>query len=256
MFPDIKTPAINHIGFIPNAASRSLFDEMAGINSSDLTNAEIEALRPDVYEALSKEATKPIYLKTHDMFRMVAKQQPLISKKATNSILYMVRNPLDIAVSYAKFKNVHIDQAIAEMGSASNSLASSDSNALKVQVPQLLSTWSNHVLSWTGQTEVPIKVVRYEDLLNDPFHSFLSITEFFEIPHTKKEVELAIEKSRFKRLVADEKLYGFKDKFASTANFFRKGISGEGELTLSQPQINAIRDEQFEAMKMFDYMPG
>lgn len=254
LYPNLKS-SVNHINFIRHAASRALFDEYAGINSSDLTTLEIEQLRPQVYEAMAIAKKESLFLKIHDTFRTLNDHQLLVSKKASKSIIYLVRNPLDIVVSFSKFKNVSIDQIILEMENCENELAKSDQQSLKMQLPQLLSSWSEHVKSWTQQQEIPILVVRYEDLLSHPIQEFEKVVDFLELSYSNKEIKLASQKSSFSTLKSQESEHGFSDKFPTTTEFFRNGVSGEGVKELSSVQIQRIINQHREVMHSFDYLP-
>ena len=84
------------------ASSREVFDDYTGICSSDLTNDEIDSLRPGVYEQVVADAEKlPIFAKTHDACTNLADGEPMLSRKATAGAIYLIRNPLDVAVSFA-----------------------------------------------------------------------------------------------------------------------------------------------------------
>jgi hypothetical protein len=246
--------SINHISYIRHAASRALFDEYAGINSSDLTTLEIEQLRPKVYEAMAIANKESFFLKIHDTFQTLSDHQLLVSKKASKSIIYLVRNPLDVVVSFSKFKKVSIDQIILEMESTENSLAKSDQQSLKMQLPQILSSWNEHVKSWTQQQEIPILVVRYEDLLSHPIQEFKKVVDFLGLSYSDEEIELASKKSDFSTLKSQELEHGFSDRFFATTEFFRKGVSGEGLKSLSSDQIRRITSQHQEMMQLFGYL--
>ena len=47
---------INHISVSRIASSRALFDQYAGINSSDLNDDEIERYRPQVYRLMAHDS--------------------------------------------------------------------------------------------------------------------------------------------------------------------------------------------------------
>jgi hypothetical protein len=250
------TAAVNQLHHIPHAASRSLFDEYSGINSSDLTDQEIELMRPEVYQLLAKQSKRDLFLKIHDAYKKDLTNTPLISKKGSKAIVYLIRNPLDIAVSFAKFKGTTLEQIILEMADSKNYLAKQTHAALKMQLPQLLSSWSEHVLSWTQQRDVPILIIRYEDLIANPFSNFKKTVEFLNLQHSDTEVKNALDRSNFNNLKKQEMKFGFQDKFPTTKHFFRKGIAGEGMQLLSNSQINKITKKHGEVMSTFNYLPS
>jgi len=215
-----------------------------------MTSEEINRLRPEVYNAISNSSRQPVYLKIHDAYNLFS----LIPTTASELIIYIVRNPLDVVVSYAHFKNTSYDEIIAEMSNPNSTLAAEDRSVFKVQFPQVLSTWSNHVLSWTEQKNIPILVVRYEDLLAAPIQTFREITRFLNLSSSEIEIITAIKKSSFQNLQADEKMHGFGEKFAESEVFFRKGISGEGKTVLNSKQKHEILSNQSKVMQMFNYL--
>jgi hypothetical protein len=213
-------------------------------------------MRPEVYQLLAKQSKRDLFLKIHDAYKRDLNNIPLFSKTGSKAIIYLIRNPLDIAVSFAKFKGTNLDQMILEMEDSENYLAKKTHTALKIQLPQLLSSWSEHVLGWTQQREVPILIVRYEDLIADPFTSFKKTVEFLNLQYSDTEIRSAIMKSSFKNLKEQEMKFGFRDKFSTTKHFFRKGISGDGMKSLSNSQINKITKAHGEVMSTFNYLPS
>ena len=110
-FSNSDEPAdINALGGGPIASARQPFDDNIGIEASDLTQDEIERLRPAVYEAISdkilEERAKaeaeprkadgtdaeddhplmPPIFKVHDAFTQTPDGVPLLSKKALSLI--------------------------------------------------------------------------------------------------------------------------------------------------------------------------
>ena len=84
----------------------------------------------------------------------------------TNSInskglIYMIRDPRDVVISYANHLNKSIDQTINIIQSINALTYSGDSN-----YPGILSTWEYHVSSWIN-FPVPKIVTKYEDLINN-----------------------------------------------------------------------------------------
>ena len=92
---------INSLDDGPIASARQAFDDHVGVEASDLTQDEIERYRPLVYEQMSEQATEQLFLKVHDAFTYTRYGYPLISKAATAGVIYLLRNPLDVAVSFA-----------------------------------------------------------------------------------------------------------------------------------------------------------
>jgi aryl sulfotransferase len=254
LHPNLKT-SINQLQYIRHSASRALFDSYSDIPSSDLTSLEIEQMRPEIYEAMAKSAQDQFFLKIHDVYKKDEKSHSIISQEASKAIIYLVRNPLDLALSFSKFKTVSIDQIIEEMEREDNTLSKDDQRSLKVQLPQTLSTWNHHVKSWTQQSDIPILIVKYEDLLKEPFYQFKKVVQFLGFNYSDNEIKVAVQKSNFETLKNQESVLGFREKYSSTEVFFRSGVAGEGEKKLSLSQIQQITKPHQEMMQRFGYLP-
>ena len=108
------TPASINELIGPLVTSRALFDEYLGLPSSDLAPGEILRLRPLLHELLAAELPRPTFFKVHDACIHTA-GGPLFPRAATAGAVYLVRNPLDVAVSYAHHLQWSIDRTVEEM---------------------------------------------------------------------------------------------------------------------------------------------
>ncbi|HEX3008064.1 MAG TPA: sulfotransferase domain-containing protein, partial [Bacteroidales bacterium] len=167
---------INELEGGPIASSRQLFDEATGLSSSDLTPEEIENLRPHVYEYIAHNSSEIVFHKIHDALTFTKAGSLLVPSEVTRGALYFVRNPLDVAVSFAHHANMSFDNIVSAMNNNDYAFCSKDSK-LHMQLRQKLLTWSNHYVSWTSQGNFPVLVVRYEDMINDCFATFASAVQ-------------------------------------------------------------------------------
>src|SRR5687768_11035432 len=72
--------SLDGVGFLI-ASCRQMFDDLSGIDSSDLTHDEIDLLRPRVYEQLAEQSPKrPLFMKTHDAWTRLPNGEPLLSR--------------------------------------------------------------------------------------------------------------------------------------------------------------------------------
>ena len=58
------------------ASDRHVFDQFAGVEASDLTGEELEALRPAVYQQLAGESQETPFVKIHDAFTAAPRDKP------------------------------------------------------------------------------------------------------------------------------------------------------------------------------------
>ena len=213
---------IDRLGGGPIASARRVLDNAAGFESSNLLLDEVDDLRPALYEMISKEADSTVFLKTHDAYTFLPDGRPLLPVEATKGAIYLVRNPLDVASSFANHSSCEINEIIIDMNNEKNAFCATFNN-LPNQLRQHLLSWSGHVLSWVELPGIKVHVVRYEDMKQRPRETFYSAVKFAGLEHTEEEVYRAIEHSSFEYLKKQEEEDGFREKAYRCKSFFRKG---------------------------------
>lgn len=223
------------LGFEPdNAAHRS----------------EIAATRHAVHRQIADSIDGLLFIKTHNCLVM-DRGHSTINFDVTAGAVYVVRNPLDVAISYAHHSGVTIDDAIARMAVTDAETAGSDSAVYEVH-----GSWSQHVWSWTRNPHRALHVVRYEDLLVDPQQAFAAMARHLLLDSTRRRLAKAIELSSFARLQAQEREKGFRERPASAdQNFFREGRAGQWKDVLTAAQIDRVVRDHGEEMRRFGYLP-
>ena len=237
------------------ASARSWIDTAAGLEASDLTADEIDALRPAVYAraAAASRAPEPRLHKIHDAFTTPADGRPVIPVDATRGAIYFVRNPLDVAVSLAHHSASDVDTAIARMANDGHALCRR-TDRLQNQVRQHLSSWSSHARGWIDNGQVPVHVVRYEDMIEAPAATAAAALRFAGVERTSAEIERAVEASRFERLQALERAEGFGERPSADRPFFRRGIAGAWRDELSAEQAARVIRDHHEMMRRLGYL--
>lgn len=238
----------------PLASSRTWFDWATGLDASDLTHAEAAALRPEVYAQAARttsEAT-PLFLKIHDAFRVPGTDDPVVAPEVTRGAIYLVRNPLDVCVSYAHHSSWSPDRSAETLGDPTHALCAHE-DRLANQLRQHLSSWSGHVASWLDNGTVPVHVVRYEDLTHSPVETLADAITFAGLERDREEIVRAIEWSRFDRLRALEDATGFGEKPAGLERFFRRGVVGGWRDELAQAQVQRILTDHGGMMQRLGY---
>ena len=243
---------INDLNFTPIASHRGLFDNIVGIEASDLTHHEIERLRPSVYDHISRNLKTPFFMKVHDAYTLVDSQTPLFPTSATKCVIYLIRNPLDVAVSFAHHSGWDYDTSIMNM--ADNRMAFCSKNyKLHIQLRQTLLTWSGHVKSWTEQSELPVCVLRYEDMKNSPLETFKKAVRFAGLDFSDKEIAEALKKCTIEELQRQESENGFREKSYLSKAFFRKGEAGAWKDDLTEAQARQVEYDHEEIMQIYGY---
>jgi hypothetical protein len=225
------------------------YSRILGKSALHASPAEIASARPRVQSQIAKLAGRPIYVKTHNANAM-DHGMPLINMAVTAGAVYIVRNPLDIAISLAHFSNVGVDRAIDDMATPGFGIRST-----REHVRTVWGSWSEHVGSWAVRPHPAILVVRYEDMIASPREAFGGIARHLMMTPTEEELDRALEMTRFDRLQKDEAETGFNEKPRDTAAFFREGRVGQWRERLTQDQITRIVRTHRPLMKRFGYLP-
>ncbi len=166
--------------------------------------------------------------------------------------VYIIRNPLDVAVSASVHNGCTIEQSVKNLNNNKFALADKK-NSLPDQLRQVLLSWSGHVLSWMN-SPIPICFLRYEDMKLDSFNTFKKAVGFMELNKPDDEIRKAIDKSSFDNLQKQEKEKGFKEKSRKAEAFFRKGEIGDWRNHLNNTQVNSIIDHHKDVMEKFGYI--
>ncbi|GAB6039790.1 sulfotransferase domain-containing protein [Endothiovibrio diazotrophicus] len=245
---------INELATGMIASDRMWLDEVLGFDTAELNPDEVEQLRPAVYR-WSLHDPEVSYHKIHDAYTRTPAGEPLVSREGTLGALYLLRNPLDVAPSYANHNRSSIDQVIERMGDRNYTLCD-PRRGLHHQVRQRLLSWSEHVLSWVDAPGLNCQIVRYEDLLADPLPTFTRAARFLGLPDSAERVAKAIRFSDFRELARQEDEKRFKEKPHQDVRFFRRGRSGTWREQLDEAQVRRLIADHGEVMRRFGYLDG
>lgn len=248
-----KPADINELEGGPIASSRQLFDEATGLSSSDLTPEEIENLRPFVYQYIARNSSEIVFHKIHDAYTLTSEGLPIVPADATKGAIYFIRNPLDVAVSFAYHSNMSFEAITEAMNNIDYAFCSKTSR-LHMQLRQKLLSWSGHYLSWTEQSHFPVLLMKYEDMLQSPYEIFSKAVEFCGLQFTEEEINAAIQKSSFKELQKQEKEKGFREKSPDSQTFFRKGKADIWKEELPASLAEQIRNDHRYVMAKLGYI--
>jgi hypothetical protein len=233
-------------------ARRAAFDEALGVPSSSMTHDEVELLRPRADEVVAAEAREPLLRKIHDAYLPGPAGEPIVSAAATRAALYMIRDPRDVAVSYAHHSGETLEWARRRLSDPGAAVNDRD-DRLDPQLRQRLGAWSQHVCSWVDDTPFPVAVVRYEDCVLAPVETFAGALRFAGLEVDEDAVARAVDHAAFDRLRRAEEEHGFLERPPSTPSFFRRGRAGSWRDDLPADLAAAIVDDHREVMARFGY---
>ncbi|MEO7149798.1 MAG: sulfotransferase domain-containing protein [Rhodanobacteraceae bacterium] len=229
------------------------FTELAGRRSHELSIDEIAALRPQVHTLIAQRARGTLLVKTHNMAGSFD-GHPLHNWQVTAGAIYVVRNPLDVAVSMTHHFGLTIDDAIARL--ADDKVATANDAQF---ASQILSSWSRHVASWADTAErmnPQFLVLRYEDLLEKPTKGFAKAAKIMGVSQDRMRIDRAVHHAGFQSLSAQEKRDGFIEAINEKSRFFRSGRSNQWREALSREQVARIVHDHREQMARFRYVPA
>lgn len=247
------------------ASGRPPFDQSTLIDSGLLTHDEIDALRPYVYEDLvgkqrpvtpngTGNSRQVTFAKVHDAYTLTSLGEPLLGgRRGAKAALLIVRDPRDVAPSLANHNRSTIDEAIDYMNDPSVALCGRVDRRYD-QFRQKLTSWHGHSASWLDQGDIPVHVVRYEDMKRDTVGTILAAMDFVGWKVTKGAAERAVALARFDNLQAQENSAGFSEWRDRTGRrFFRRGEAGAWRDTLTPEQVQRLEAAHAPMMTRLGY---
>lgn len=169
---DLNDPGLKALSVQDN--DRKVFEPFLDKPWDQATRADFSRARMQAQEAVA--AARPGFtpIKSHSMFTAID-GVPVVHPGVTAGALYIVRNPLDVALSVQSHFGVKsVGKAIQMMNMA---------GARQRRTPRFaeskIGAWREHVESWVGLPRRGIYCLRYEDMLTDPKDAFTKALTLF-----------------------------------------------------------------------------
>lgn len=233
---------------------RHALDDACAISSAEMTAAELLPYRALLHRQMAAEAAAPFFVKTHDQYALGADGTALFPADASRAAIYIVRNPLDVALSFAHHSQQDLDATIARMADRHATL-NVWPDRISDFLPVHLGRWSDHVAGWTQQQAIRVCLLRYEDMLADPAMALKRVADAVGIDTNPEAVAAAVAASSLENLQLREAAEGFSEKPANMPAFFRSGRAGEWTAVLSEAQVARIVADHRAQMAALDYLP-
>jgi hypothetical protein len=212
--------------------------KMSGIHDRRVTFFNLENLIPDINAATQIKQT----LLPFPGCRVIKSHSPY--NPFYNKIIYLVRDPRDVMVSYYHFsKNLN-----AFNGTMSEFIRSNEFG---------IDLWCQHVGSWFNDV-IPsqyINFIRYEDLKVDAGSILSHIYTLLGYALPAEVVEYSVNNSSFANMKKDEEFYSrLNITLNPEFNFVRKGKAGTYKEELSDDDVRFITMRSEKWMKLFGYL--
>ena len=202
---------------------------------------ETASHRAGAQAAIANLRDENVFSNTHAAL-MINHGAATIEMVQTAAAIYLVRNPLDIALSLAADQSMSIDEAIIRL-ETDHETTNSDRFAYECQ-----GSWSSNVHSWTRQRHAGLHLLRFEDMLDLPQKAFGPLATYLGFDSSPERISRAIHLSSFPNL-APETVKGGKN------NLLRVGKSDQWRGTLNHEQVSRIVGRHAKQMERFGYIP-
>jgi hypothetical protein len=149
------------------------------------------------------------FFKTHNIFGSVNNFH-FTNRENSIGCVYVVRDPRNVITSLKNFYEMNDNQAFKFMTSK-NKYIYDDHNFKENSYSdfQFIGSWETNYESWKFQKKIPVKIIRYEDLLNQTYAVFNDVITFINKIIGAKE---KISKNKIKNAVSSTSFYKLKEK--------------------------------------------
>ena len=195
------------------------------------------------------------FLKTHNAFGGLV-NYPFTNKDNTLGAIYLVRDPRDVLVSYSKHLELSINETIE--------LVLEDDHKgwlneyKKDVIGEIRGSWAQNYNSWKNFNLTEKIIIKYEDLISDPFNTFSNVIEYLNkltgIDINEKKIKKCIEITDFNKLKNLERKLGFKENYNKKEPFFNIGKSNQWQNTLDKKIISKIEEKFNREMQELKYI--
>lgn len=209
---------------------------------------EVLQYRPKVLRAIVANNADVNFVKTHNA-RVTTYGVEMIPAALTRASIYIMRNPLDMVLSYARHYGMSHADAVGRITHPDNANLPTETS-----VADFLGTWDGHVRSWVKKAPWAQLVLRYEDMLDDPATQFSRALRLIGVPVEPERLERAIRFASFDELSRQEAATGFIEKPEQSEKFFGKGRKDQWKTDLDPALADIIRDKMGATMKRYGYL--
>tara|TARA_B110000014_G_C19959693_1_gene496644 strand:+ start:13 stop:858 length:846 start_codon:yes stop_codon:yes gene_type:complete len=196
------------------------------------------------------------FLKTHHL-RCSINNNNFTNHENTIATIYIVRDPRDVIISYAKHHSLTIENTKLAMFNSQNYTFPQTVNENE-RLTTMLGSWADHYNSWIKNNK-NLLMIKYEDLISDTKKELLKILNFVnifvKIPIDETKVEKCLNSTTFENMKNMEEKGFFNENTVDENTgkkivFFNKGKKNEWKKNLNssiKEQIEIkFKKEMFE----------
>ena len=204
------------------------------------------------------------FFKTHNAFGNL-NGNPFTDNTNSIGAIYVVRDPRNVITSLKNHYELNDNQAYSWMINENNYLY--DIHNFKEDGYsdfQFISSWSTNYKSWKVQKKIPIKIIKYEDLLNETYLIFKDLINFINIianigeQINRDKLKKVIDSTLFDKLRKEEQDKGFTESVLSRDGkrkipFFNLGPKNDWNKILNIKMVKKIEEVFADSMKDLSY---
>ena len=204
------------------------------------------------------------FFKTHNAFGNL-NGNPFTDNINSIGAIYVVRDPRNVITSLKNHYELDDNQAYKWMINENNYLYDIHNFEEDGYSDfQFISSWSTNYKSWKVQKKIPIKIIKYEDLLNETYLIFKDLINFINIIVNNSEqinrdkLKKVIDSTLFDKLRKEEQDKGFTESVLSRDGkrkipFFNLGPKNDWNKILNIKMVKQIEEVFAESMKDLSY---
>jgi len=205
------------------------------------------------------------FFKTHNAYG-VLNNQKFTDRENSIGCIYIVRDPRNIITSLKNHYEMNDEQALKWMANEKQFIYDVQ-NLEKDGYSdfQFISSWETNYKSWTVQKQIPIKFVKYENLLNETYMVFKDIVEFInKLTGINKKIDRerlknSVQSTSFNKLKNNEKKHGFSEAILSKKTnkkipFFFLGPENDWRKVLSDDLKTKLNETYKKNLKELSYI--
>jgi hypothetical protein len=218
-----------------------------GYQVSPSAPGEVRRYWAATQEAICATSEGPVFVKTHNVaakFDYGFFPDPNL----TRSVIYVVRDPRDVAISFAYHYRHPLGLAVASLCSSSALFKPEE-----IARTELLMSWGEHVAAWTALRRCPLLVLRYEDLLANTEAGVRRIAAFLGARPSDEQVKEVVAATSFEQLRRQEAERGFVEAVREKG-FFRVGKAQQWRDVEDQGVFQPLLERFAKLMRRYGYL--